>query len=92
MHVGIAHDTWHAVYLLQTASTDVISGVFLAKYFYGLKVFEWLNASCPRTLTWLNTRQPFGLGFQVLELYMVQFLAAPGYYKLFWKTSFPGLF
>ena len=69
--------------LLHTLLADVISGGFLAKYFQGLRVFEWFNASCPRTLTWPNTRQPFGLGFQVLELYMVQFLAAPGYYKLF---------
>ena len=59
--------------LLQTGLADVISGVFLAKYFHGLKVFEWLNASCPRTLTLSNTRQPFGLGFQVLELNMVPF-------------------
>ena len=32
---------------LHTLSADVISGVFLAKYFHGLRVFGWINAVCP---------------------------------------------
>ena len=33
--------------LLHALFAKVICGVFLAKYFHGLRVLEWLNAICP---------------------------------------------